>query len=85
MLAMRDRWILFAALLAAPAVCDETAGGPVRALTDPGVITTRQQITPAGVQSQFEGAVYGAIFDRDRSLVWVLPRRHLGRSRQAGA
>ncbi len=74
-LIMSPRFILLAAgaaLFASLAFCDEAARGPVRAFTDPGVITTRQQITPAGAQSQFEGAVYGAIFDRDPTLVWVL-------------
>ncbi len=37
-------------------------GKPSRSVTDPGVITTRQAITPAGVQSVFEGRVYGLTF-----------------------
>ena len=65
------------ALLAPIALCQELPPGPVRAFTDQGVITTRQQITPAGVQSAFQGAVYGAIFDRNPSLVWVLTANDL--------
>ena len=33
-----------------------------RGVTDPGVVTTRQAITPAGVQSVFDGRVYGITF-----------------------
>lgn len=64
--------------IVAPAVlCQQQNPGPVKAFPDPGVITTRQQITPAGIQSVFEGAVYGAIFDRDPSLIWVLNSNQL--------
>jgi hypothetical protein len=35
---------------------------PVRALTDPGVITTRQELSPAGVQAIVKGRVYGVAF-----------------------
>ena len=31
------------------------AQSPVRSVTDPGVVTTRQSITPAGVPAIFEG------------------------------
>ncbi|HYO81043.1 MAG TPA: hypothetical protein VES20_06560 [Bryobacteraceae bacterium] len=43
-----------------------------RAVTDPGVVTTRQAITPAGVQSVFNGRVYGAAFGQDSSDLYVL-------------
>ncbi|MEY3284415.1 MAG: hypothetical protein RIR86_2428, partial [Acidobacteriota bacterium] len=40
----------------------QTVDQPARAVTDPGVVTTRQNITPAGVQSIFDGRVYGLSF-----------------------
>jgi YVTN family beta-propeller protein len=43
-----------------------------RNVSDPGVITTRQAITPAGVQSVFEGRVYGVAFGKTAAEVWVL-------------
>ena len=43
-----------------------------RTVSDPGVITTRQTITPAGVQSVFNGRVYGVAFGKTPSEVWVL-------------
>ncbi len=44
---------------------------PVRAVTDPGVVTTRQSITPAGIPLIFKGRVYGAVFG-DNNNLWVL-------------
>ena len=38
---------------------------PSRGVTDPGIVTTRQTITPAGVQSVFDGRVYGITFGGD--------------------
>jgi YVTN family beta-propeller protein len=43
-----------------------------RKVTDPGVITTRQAITPAGVQSVFNGRVYGVAFGKSAAELWVL-------------
>jgi YVTN family beta-propeller protein len=48
---------------------------PVRGVTDPGVVTTRQTITPAGVQSVFDGRVYGIAFGDSASELWVLTGR----------
>ncbi len=45
---------------------------PSRSVTDPGVITTRQAITPAGVQSVFEGRVYGLTFAGQATQVAVM-------------
>jgi YVTN family beta-propeller protein len=45
---------------------------PVRAVTDPGVVTTRQAITPAGVPTVFNGRVYGVAFGASASELWVL-------------
>ena len=45
---------------------------PSRSVTDPGVITTRQAITPAGVQSVFDGRVYGLTFAGKATEVAVM-------------
>ena len=52
---------------------------PVRAVPDPGVITTRQTITPAGVPTVFQGRVYGVAFGPDPSELWVLNANHVYR------
>lgn len=49
---------------------------PRRAVTDPGVITTGQAITPAGVQSVFSGRVYGVSFGATDDEIWVLTGRN---------
>jgi YVTN family beta-propeller protein len=54
----------------------QTVERPVRAVQDPGVITTRQAITPAGVQTVFTGRVQGAVFG-DNGTLWVLSRTDL--------
>lgn len=59
-------WLLFTCASA------QTPDGPVRAVTDPGVVTTRQGITPAGVPTVFEGRVYGVCFGATSSELWVL-------------
>jgi len=43
-----------------------------RAVTDPGVVVTRQTISPAGIQSVFEGRVFGLTFGDSASDLWVL-------------
>jgi hypothetical protein len=43
-----------------------------RTVSDPGVITTRQAITPAGLQSVFNGRVYGVAFGKTPNELWVL-------------
>src|SRR3954471_21622749 len=50
----------------------QTLGQPSRALTDPGVVTTRQAITPAGVPSIFQGRVYGVAWAGSSGDIWVL-------------
>ena len=50
----------------------QSGDGVTRAVTDPGVITTGQAITPAGVQSVFEGRVYGLTFGETVEELWVL-------------
>ena len=61
-------------------VCAQTREEPVRSVTDPGVITTRQTITPAGVQTVFDGRVYGVAFGASAAKVLVLNGR--GRNSQ---
>ena len=60
-----SKYILFTTILF-------TAFGQERAVPDPGVITTRQAITPAGVQSVFNGRVYGVAFGKSPDELWVL-------------
>ncbi len=50
----------------------QTSSQPVRAVTDPGVVTTRQSITPAGVPNIFKGRVYGVTFGETSSEIFVL-------------
>lgn len=44
---------------------------PKRELSDPGVIATGQRVTPAGVQSVFDGKVGGVRFGASSDEVWV--------------
>jgi YVTN family beta-propeller protein len=44
---------------------------PKRDVPDPGVIATGQRVTPAGVQSVFEGKVGGVRFGRTSDEIWV--------------
>ena len=44
-------------MLAAPTLA-QTSDKPQRNVSDPGVVTTRQAITPAGFQSVFDGRVH---------------------------
>src|SRR3989442_6616511 len=60
-------FVLFLAITAA-----QTTDKPVRSVTDPGVVTTRQAITPAGVPTVFQGRVYGVAFGADASELFVL-------------
>lgn len=62
--------------LAAVALQSQEPRQPVRGVSDPGVITTGQTITPAGVQSVFEGRVYGITFGATDADVWVLTGRN---------
>ncbi len=50
----------------------QTLERPARAVTDPGVVTTRQTITPAGVQAVFQGRVHGLAFGASEEQLWVL-------------
>src|SRR5436190_1003768 len=44
---------------------------PQRQLPDPGIIAVEQRVTPAGVQSVFDGKVGGVRFGRDPGELWV--------------
>ncbi len=45
---------------------------PVRSVVDPGIIPTRQAITPAGIQMVFPGKVYGVAFGASSDSVYAL-------------
>src|SRR5205085_4067710 len=60
-------------VLAAAAIGSaQTREQPSRAVSDPGIVTTRQAITPAGVPSVFQGRVYGVAWGGDSGDLWVL-------------
>jgi DNA-binding beta-propeller fold protein YncE len=61
---------LFATVLLATRVESQA---PRRDVTDPGVIATDQRVTPAGVQSVFDGRVTGVRFSSPSALWVVLP------------
>jgi len=69
------RTILFA--LAAATAGAQTVDRPVRSVTDPGVVTTRQSITPAGVPTVFQGKVFGVAFGESPSELWVASATNL--------
>ena len=71
--------LLFVICVSTPLLA-QTVEAPLRAVTDPGVVTTRQGITPAGVQTVFEGRVYGLAFGRASSELWVLTAGAAGTS-----
>ncbi len=58
----------------------QTAAQPTRSVPDPGVVTTCQTITPAGVQSVFNGRVYGITFGASDHEIWALVARSGGGS-----
>ncbi|MCL4794885.1 MAG: hypothetical protein KJZ84_09985 [Bryobacteraceae bacterium] len=66
-------------IAAALALGAQTPDQPRRAVTDPGVVTTRQTITPAGVPAVFDGRVYGVAFGPTADELWVLNQRGLYR------
>jgi DNA-binding beta-propeller fold protein YncE len=68
---MRPILLPVLASLAAFAGHAQTADKPQHAVSDPGVVTTRQAITPAGVPTVFQGRVYGVAFGKTSSDLWV--------------
>lgn len=59
------------ALLAAALQQAAPATAPQRSVPDPGVIATAQRVSPAGVQTVFEGRVGGVRFGRSSDEIWV--------------
>ena len=57
----------------------QTLEQPSRGVADPGIVTTRQAITPAGVPSVFEGRVYGVAWAGTSGDLWVLHASQLYR------
>ena len=47
------------------------AAPPVNSVVDPGVIPSRQQITPAGLQSIFESRVFGVAFGENGESIYA--------------
>jgi DNA-binding beta-propeller fold protein YncE len=47
------------------------AVAPVNSVVDPGIIPSRQGITPAGLQSVFESRVNGVVFSEDGRSVYA--------------
>ncbi|MGC4048884.1 MAG: SMP-30/gluconolactonase/LRE family protein [Paludibaculum sp.] len=76
-MANTSRLTLLLASLFCSATFAQTKERPVRAVTDPGVITTRQSITPAGIPLVFQGKVYGVAFGKDDSGIWILNQTQL--------
>lgn len=66
----------FFLLCPAAVLLGQTAEQPLRSVTDPGVVTTRQAITPAGVPTVFQGRVYGVSWAGADEL-WVLHASHV--------
>ncbi len=75
--ARADRSAKKGADAAAASATPAAATVPVRNVTDPGVVVTRQAITPAGAQSVFQGRVYGVTFGSNPDEVWVLDAKHV--------
>jgi YVTN family beta-propeller protein len=66
-----NRHLLFIALLLTRGMAVTSAQRVQRTVTDPGVITTRQTITPAGVQAIFGGQVFAVGFCGSDSTVSI--------------
>lgn len=65
-------------LLMVAAVAQDMGRLP-RAVTDPGVVTTRQTISPAGVPAVFQGKVQAVVFGASDEEIWVLNNQNLYR------
>ncbi len=63
---------LFAALISTVLFTQAQDRAPQRAVTDPGVVTTRQAISPAGVTSIFDGRIYGISWSAKGDTVWAM-------------
>jgi DNA-binding beta-propeller fold protein YncE len=63
---------LVAIVIATTITAAAHAQAPRRSVRDPGVIATDQRVTPAGVQSVFDGRVTGVRFGTSPSDLWVV-------------
>jgi YVTN family beta-propeller protein len=72
MKALKAIEVLLVAVVLAVSGLAQSTNMPVRAVTDPGVVPTRQQITPAGTQTVFAGRVYGVTFGKTDDEIYVL-------------
>ncbi|MGH9326869.1 MAG: bifunctional YncE family protein/alkaline phosphatase family protein, partial [Terriglobia bacterium] len=63
--------VAFTALAASPFGWSQAPRWPVRSVLRPGIVTTRQAITPAGEQSVFSGRVYAVAFGRSDHIVYA--------------
>lgn len=66
---------LIVVLLFSLPIVAQTPDKPLRSVTDPGVVTTRQSVTPAGVQTVFDGRVYGIAFGETANEIYALTAR----------
>ena len=64
--------LLMTSLAALPLLSGQAPDAPKRSVTDPGVVTTRQTISPAGVPAVFDGRVFGVSFGATADEIWVL-------------
>src|SRR5262245_47138235 len=69
---MKSIAAIFSCIVVAVPALAQLPNSPVRSVLDPGVVTTRQQVTPAGTQTVFSGRVYGVAFGRTESEIYVL-------------
>ena len=63
--------LLFALQATAQQPATRRPVAPQRPLADPGVIAVEQRVTPAGVQSVFDGKVAGVRFGKNPGELWV--------------
>ena len=61
--------LIVVAVIAAPLVAQQPT--PKRDVRDPGVVATGQRVTPAGVQTVFDGRVGGVRFGETSDEVWA--------------
>lgn len=54
------------------------AAPPVNSVVDPGIIPSRQAITPAGLQSVFNSRVFGVAFGKNGDSIYVAALARLG-------
>jgi YVTN family beta-propeller protein len=57
----------------------QTVEQPARRVSDPGVVSTGQHITPAGTQTAFQSRVFGVTFGASAEEIWVLTETNVYR------